>query len=69
VTVNTPFATYTSHIEVNGDKLHYSREYVRKAMEIPPDKIDDYRAFESKVTADENAAVVFKKIAAAPGQD
>jgi Domain of Unknown Function with PDB structure (DUF3857) len=69
VSVDTPFASYTSHIEVNGSKLHYSREYVQKALEIPADKVEDLRKFEERVAADENAAVVFKKVAVAPGQD
>ena len=69
VSVDTPFASYKSHIEVNGDKLHYSREYVMKSLEIPADKIEELRAFENKVAADENAAVVFKKVAQAAGQD
>ncbi len=69
VSLDTPFASYKSSIEVNGDKLHYSREYVMKALEIPPDKIEALRAFENKVAADENAAVVFKKTADAAGRD
>jgi hypothetical protein len=68
ISVDTPFASYKSHIDVTGNKLRYSREYVRKALEIPADKIEDFRAFENKVAADENAAVVFKKVAVA-GQD
>jgi hypothetical protein len=68
VSVDTPFASYKSHIEVNGSKLHYTREYVMKSLEIPADKIEDLRAFENKVAADENAAVVLKKIGTASGQ-
>lgn len=69
VSLDTPFASYRSQIEVDGNKLRYSREYKRKALEIPPDKIEDFRTFEGKVAADENAAVVFKKVAVAAGQD
>jgi len=68
VSLDTPFASYKSHIEVNENKLHYSREYVLKSLEIPADKIEDLRAFENKVSADENAAVVLKKISSSPGQ-
>lgn len=65
VSVDTPFASYKSQIDMKGDTLHYSRQYVRKMLEIPPDKIEELRAFENKVSADENAAVVFKRVAAA----
>lgn len=68
VSIDTPFASYKSHIEVNGNKLHYSREYVRKSLQIPADKVEDLRAFENKVGADENAAVVLKKVAGAAGK-
>jgi len=69
VSLDTPFASYKSHIEILGDRLHYSREYVMKSLEIAPDKIEDLRAFENRVAADENAAVVFKKVPVAQGQD
>jgi hypothetical protein len=68
VSVDTPFASYKSQIEVSANKLHYSREYVQKVLEVPPDKIEDLRRFEERVSADENAAVVFKKVTTAPGQ-
>jgi hypothetical protein len=68
VKVETAFANYKSQVEVNGDKLRYSREYVRKSIEIPADQIEEYRAFERRVAADENAAVVFKKVAVPAGQ-
>jgi hypothetical protein len=68
VSLDTPFASYKSHIEVTGTKLHYKREYVMKSLEIPADKIEDLRAFENRVSADENAAVVLKKISTASGQ-
>jgi len=69
VSLDTPWASYTSHIEIKGTKLHYSREYVQKALEVPPDKIEELRAFENKVAADESAVVVLKKTVAASGQD
>lgn len=51
-----------------GNKIHYSREYVRKSLEIPADKVEDLRAFENKVRADDNAAVVLKKVAGTTGK-
>jgi Domain of Unknown Function with PDB structure (DUF3857) len=69
ISLDTPFASYKSTIEVNGTKLHYSREYTMKSLEIPADKIEDLRAFENKIAADENAAVVFKKVTQPAGQD
>lgn len=68
ISIDTPFASYKSKIEITGNKLHYSREYVLKSLEIPADKIDDLRAFENKVAEDENAAVVLKKVPDASGR-
>ncbi|HVZ16443.1 MAG TPA: DUF3857 and transglutaminase domain-containing protein [Terriglobales bacterium] len=69
VSIDTPFASYKSKVEVSGSRLRYSREYVTKSLELPADRMNELRAFETRIAADENSAVVFKKIAAAGGQD
>ena len=68
ISVDTPFATYKSSLEISGSKLDYSREYVLKSLEIRPEEMEALRAFESKVAEDENSAVVLKKVADGVGR-
>ena len=56
------FGTYESHIEKNGSKIVYKRTYINRALEVPTDKIAEFRAFQNRIAEDENAVVVLKKV-------
>jgi hypothetical protein len=59
--VESSFGTYQSHIEKNGSKIVYKRTFINRALEIPPDKIAEFRAYQNRIAEDENAVVVLKK--------
>ena len=59
---DSSFGTYESHIEKNGSKIIYTRTYISRVMEIPTDKIAEFRAFQNHISEDENAVVVLKKV-------
>jgi transglutaminase-like putative cysteine protease len=58
---DSPFGSYESHFEATGSKIVYKRTYVRRALEVPTDKIAEFRAFNDRIAADENSVVVLKK--------
>jgi len=60
--IDSGFAAYESKFEVNGSRLHYSREYTRRDVKIDAVRMAEFRKFEGAIGADENAAVVLKKI-------
>jgi hypothetical protein len=41
--------------------LHYEREYVVRQVEIPADKLDDFRKLEGAIVFDEKGSAVLKK--------
>ena len=55
------FASYSSQIEIEGNKLKYSREYIVKELNVPAERVAELREFEGRVGADEVAAVVLVK--------
>lgn len=55
VDMDSEFASYKSKTELQGNELHYQREFSVKSLEIPTDKYGDFRKFESRVANDENA--------------
>jgi hypothetical protein len=59
---DSAFGTYESHIETKGSKIIYKRTYVRRALEVPTDKIAEFRAFNDRIAADESSVVVLKKV-------
>jgi transglutaminase-like putative cysteine protease len=59
--VESSFGLYESHIEKDGSKIIYKRTYVNRALEIPKDKIAEFRDFQNRIALDENAVVVLKK--------
>jgi len=61
VKVESSFASYQSQIEKQGSKIVYKRTYINRALEIPTDKIAEFRAFQNQIAGDENAVVVLKK--------
>jgi hypothetical protein len=61
VNVDMGFATYQSKVEVTGNKLRYSREFVRREVLLKPDRTEELRKMQGIIGADENAAVVLKR--------
>jgi hypothetical protein len=62
VNVDMGFGAYHSKIEVDGRSLRYSREFLRRDVLIPPDRAEDLRKLQSIIGADENAAVVLRRV-------
>jgi hypothetical protein len=58
---DSSFGTYESHIEKAGSKIIYKRTFINRSLEIPKDKIAEFRAFQNRIAEDENAVVVLKK--------
>ena len=52
------FASYTSQVQVDGNKIRYTRTYQIKQVLVPLDKLDDLKKFNRQVAADERASVV-----------
>ena len=61
VSVDTDFASYHSATTAKGRVLHYEREYVVRAVEIPAARAADYRRLESAIVNDERGTAVLKK--------
>jgi hypothetical protein len=61
VDVDMGFAAYHSKIEVAGNKLRYSREFIRREVLLKPERVEELRKMQGIIGADENAAVVLKK--------
>ncbi|HEX5234205.1 MAG TPA: DUF3857 and transglutaminase domain-containing protein [Silvibacterium sp.] len=61
VSVDTPFASYRSDVKVDGDVLHYSREYIVKKLDVDATDYPELRKFEGKIYTDESRSAVLKK--------
>jgi hypothetical protein len=61
VKADVGFASYQSKVEVAGSSIRYSREFVRREVQIGAERIGELRRFEGLIGADEAAAVVLKK--------
>ena len=61
VNVDTDFASYHSATTAKGNVLHYEREYVVRAVEIPATRAADFRRLESAIVNDERGTAVLKK--------
>lgn len=61
VELDTDFAAYKSHIEVNGGVLRYQRDYTVKSVEVPLDRLAELKKFYRQVAADERSSVVLKR--------
>jgi hypothetical protein len=61
VKVDAGFATYQSKIEVEGSKVRYWRELVRRDVLIGPEHTEELRKFLGTIGADEAAMVVLKR--------
>jgi hypothetical protein len=61
VNMDVGFASYRSEVKVDGDTLHYSREYVLKKLDLDADQYAALKKFEAEVNTDENRSAVLKK--------
>ena len=61
VAVDFDFASYHSSITAKDDRLHYERDYIVRKVEIPADKVGDFRKLEGAILADEKGTAVLKK--------
>jgi hypothetical protein len=61
VDVDMGFAAYHSKVEVTGSKLRYSREFIRRDVLLPPQRVEELRKMQGIIGADENVAVVLKR--------
>lgn len=61
VNVDMGFAAYHSKFEVEGKKLRYSREFIRREVLLQPQRVEELRKLQGIIGADENAAVVLKR--------
>jgi hypothetical protein len=61
VSVDVGFATYHSEVKVNGDDLHYTREYVVKDLDLKPEKYADLKKLMAAISTDEASSAVLKK--------
>ena len=61
VKVDAGFASYQSKVEVEGSKVRYSREFVRRDVLIGPEHTEELRKFRGTIGADEAAVVVLKR--------
>ena len=61
VKVDAGFASYRSKVEVEGSKVRYSREFVRRDVLIGPEHTEELRKFLGTIGADEAAMVVLKR--------
>jgi hypothetical protein len=60
--LDSSFASYQSHFDVSGSTITYKRTFINRALEIPTDKIAEFRSFQNQIAEDENAVVVLKKV-------
>ena len=61
VNLDMDFASYHAAVTAKGNTLHYEREYVVRDVELPAERVSDFRKFESAVLNDERGTVVLKK--------
>jgi hypothetical protein len=61
VNVDVGFASYRSDVKVDGDMLHYSREFVLKKLDLDADQYAELKKFEAVVNTDENRSAVLKR--------
>ena len=47
-----------SKIEIAGNKVRYSREFIRREVLLKPERVEELRKMQGIIGADENAAVV-----------
>ncbi|MBZ5597135.1 MAG: DUF3857 and transglutaminase domain-containing protein [Acidobacteriia bacterium] len=61
VNASYPFGEYHSQIKVEGNVLHYQRDYKISQIEVPTDHLADLKAFFEKIAEDESNTAVLKR--------
>jgi len=61
MSAESPFASYTSQIQVNGTKIHYTRTYQVKQVLVPVDQLPTLKKFDQRIMADEHSNVVLRR--------
>ncbi len=61
VSVDMDFASYHASATAKGNVLHYEREYVVRAVEVPATRAADYRKLECAIVMDERGTALLKK--------
>jgi transglutaminase-like putative cysteine protease len=59
--IESPFAEYTSKIEMSGNILHYSRTIQIKAVDVPVQQLDELRQFYRKIALDQRSTAILKR--------
>ncbi len=61
VNLDVGFASYKSDVKATGNVLHYSREFVVRELDLPPEKSADMRKLMGVINSDESSSAVLKK--------
>ncbi len=61
VKLDLGFATYQSNFQVNGNTLHYTRNYTIRQITLPADRYADVQKLAGVIAADEESRAVLKK--------
>ncbi len=61
VDLDVGFATYKSDVKATGNVLHYSREFVVRELDLPPEKSADMSKLMAVINSDESSSAVLKK--------
>ena len=61
--INSPVGTYRSQLEIEGNILHYRRNYEIKDVRVPVERLEQLKKFYRRVAADERNSAVLKRSA------
>jgi hypothetical protein len=61
VDLDVGFASYKSDVKATGNVLHYSREFVVRELDLPPEKSADMSKLMGVINSDESSSAVLKK--------
>jgi hypothetical protein len=60
--VVSDFATYTSQVQVTGNKVRYTRTYQVNQILVPQEKLAELRKFYRQIAADERSSLLLRKV-------
>jgi hypothetical protein len=61
VDLDVGFASYKSEVKATGNVLRYSREFVVRELDLPPEKSADMSKLMGVINSDESSSAVLKK--------
>lgn len=61
--IESGFATYTSQVQVTGNKIRYTRTYQVNQILVPQEKLAELRKFYRQIAADERSSMLLRKAA------